>query len=79
MKFLFPVVLAAGWITMVAFTMSDFANFYAAVHAHDLPVIQATETIIVTGKPKKRAAKRPRHNITVLRLISSCRALALSD
>ena len=55
MKFLFPVVLAAGWITMVAFTMSDFANFYAAVHAHDLPVIQATETIIVTGKPKKRA------------------------
>ena len=49
MKFLFPVALAAGWITMVAFTMSDFANFYAAVHAHDLPVIQATETIIVTG------------------------------
>jgi hypothetical protein len=55
MKVLFPIALAAGWITMVVFTMSDFASFYAAVHAHDLPVIQATETIIVTGKPKKRA------------------------
>jgi hypothetical protein len=62
MKVLFPIALAAGWIAMVAFTLADFAAFYAAVHAHDVPVLQASETIIVVGKParkKRTVAERP--------------------
>jgi hypothetical protein len=54
MKVLFPIALAAGWITMVAFTLTDFANFYAAVHANDMPVLHASETVMVVGKPSRK-------------------------
>jgi hypothetical protein len=54
MKLLFPIVLMAAWAAMVALTMADFAGFYAAVHAAEMPVVQATEMLNVVGKPKRR-------------------------
>ena len=57
MKLMFPVVLAAAWIVLVAMTLTDFAAFASATQ----PARAAA------AKVREQAARRPAHLTLAMR------------
>ena len=57
MKLMFPVVLAAAWIVLVAMTLTDFAAFASATQ----PARAAA------AKVRERAARPPAHLTLAMR------------